>query len=61
LSRVTTSAITGTRPHWEHPDGKPGSVQIDLLKYVPKNKITIGTPAKFRKWFNEREGKIDQI
>jgi hypothetical protein len=61
LSRVTTSAITGTRPHWEHPDGKPGSVQIDLLKYVPKNKITIGTPAKFRKWFSEREGKFDNV
>ena len=25
-----------------------------MLKYVPKNKITIGTPAKFRKWYNER-------
>jgi len=32
-----------------------------MLKYVPKNKITIGTPAKFRKWYNEREGIIDQV
>ena len=48
-------------PYWEHPNGDPGSWQIDMLKYVPKNKITIGTPAKFRKWYNEREGIIDQV
>jgi len=61
MTRVTKSAITGTRPHWEHPDGKPGSAQIEMLKYVPKNKITIGTPAQYRKWVTERQGKFDQI
>ena len=30
----------------------------ELLKYVPKNKITIGSPAQFRKWYNERDGEI---
>ena len=55
LSRVTRE------PYWEHPDGKPGSWQIDMLKYVPKNKITIGTPAKFRKWYSAREGVLDQV
>jgi len=61
MTRVTKSAITGTRPHWEHPNGKPGSAQIEMLKYVPKNKITIGTPAQYRKWVTERQGKFDQI
>ena len=55
LSRVTRE------PYWEHPNGKPGSWQIDMLKYVPKNKITIGTPAKFRKWYSAREGVLDQV
>ena len=55
LTRVTK------QPYWEHPDGKPGSWQIDMTKYVPKNKITIGTPAKFRKWYTERLGRIDQV
>ena len=55
MSRVTNS------PYWEHPNGDPGSWQIDMLKYVPKNKIEIGTPAKFRKWYNAREGIIDQV
>jgi len=55
LTRVTKE------PYWEHPNGNPGSWQIDMLKYVPKNKITIGTPAKFRKWYNAREGVIDQV
>jgi len=30
----------------------------ELFKYVPKNKVTIGTPADFRKWYNERDGEI---
>ena len=55
MTRVTNS------PYWEHPNGDPGSWQIDMLKYVPKNKIEIGTPAKFRKWFSEREGKFDNV
>ena len=45
---------------WEW-NGKPGEWQQNMLKYVPKNKITIGTPAKFRKWYKEREGIIDQV
>ena len=32
-----------------------------LYKYVPENKVTFGTPAKFRKWYKEREGIIDQV
>jgi len=54
LSRVTKDW------RWEN-NGKPGSWQKDMTKYVPKNKITIGTPAKFRKWYNAREGIIDQV
>tara|TARA_Y100000356_G_C11158648_1_gene234672 strand:+ start:135 stop:707 length:573 start_codon:yes stop_codon:yes gene_type:complete len=42
-------------------DNKPGPWQKEILKYVPKNKITIGTPAKFRKWYKDREGIIDQV
>jgi hypothetical protein len=30
----------------------------DLLKIVPESKITIGTPAQFRKWYTKREGEI---
>ena len=30
----------------------------ELLKYVPESKITIGTPAQFRKWYLKREGEI---
>ena len=30
----------------------------DLLKIVPENKVTIGTPAQFRKWYTKREGEI---
>ncbi len=30
----------------------------DLLKLVPEKKITVGTPAQFRKWFTKREGEI---
>ena len=55
MTRVTKE------PYWEHPNGNPGSWQIDMLKYVPKNKITIGTPAKFRKWYSAREGLIAQV
>jgi hypothetical protein len=54
LSRVTTDW------RWEH-NKKPGEWQKEILKYVPKNKIEIGTPAKFREWYNKREGVIDQI
>ena len=45
---------------WEQ-YGKPGEWKKEILKYVPESKITIGTPAKFRKWYNAREGKIDQV
>jgi len=48
-------------PFWEHPNGNAGSYQIDMLKYVPKNKITIGTPAQYRKWVTERQGRFDQV
>ena len=54
LSRVTRDW------RWEHNE-KPGEWQKEILKYIPKNKIEIGTPAKFRKWYNKREGKIDQV
>ena len=30
----------------------------ELLKIVPESKITIGTPAQFRKWYTAREGEI---
>jgi len=30
----------------------------ELLKIVPESKITIGTPAQFRKWYTTREGEI---
>ena len=30
----------------------------ELLKIVPENKITVGTPAQFRKWYTTREGEI---
>ena len=55
LSRVTRDN------NWEFYDGKPGRYQEDLYKYVPKSKVTIGTPAKFRQWFGKREGIIDQV
>ena len=32
----------------------------DLLSYVPESKVTIGTPAKFRKWYNDRDGILDE-
>ena len=34
------------------------SYKKELLKIVPENKITIGTPAQFRKWYTQREGEI---
>ena len=54
LSRVAKKA------GWEYM-GKPGEWKKEMLKWVPENKITIGTPAKFRKWYQKREGIIDQI
>ena len=30
----------------------------ELLKIVPENKITVGSPAQFRKWYTTREGEI---
>jgi hypothetical protein len=30
----------------------------ELLKILPENKITVGTPAQFRKWYTAREGEI---
>jgi len=30
----------------------------ELFKFVPESKVTIGTPAQFRKWYNERDGEI---
>ena len=30
----------------------------ELLKIVPENKITVGSPAQFRKWYTSREGEI---
>ena len=34
------------------------SYKSDLLKIVPENKITVGSPAQFRKWYTAREGEI---
>jgi len=39
-------------------DNKKDSYKKELFKFVPENKITIGTPAQFRKWYKEREGEI---
>jgi alpha-galactosidase/6-phospho-beta-glucosidase family protein len=30
----------------------------ELLKIVPENKVTVGSPAQFRKWYTSREGEI---
>lgn len=30
----------------------------ELFKFVPESKVTIGTPAQFRKWYLKREGEI---
>ena len=30
----------------------------ELLKIVPENKVTVGSPAQFRKWYTTREGEI---
>jgi hypothetical protein len=45
----------------QYGDNKPGPWQKELYSYVPKSKVTIGTPAKFRKWYGARQGIIDQI
>jgi len=34
------------------------SYKSELLKIVPENKVTVGTPAQFRKWYTAREGEI---
>ena len=34
------------------------SYKNELLKIVPESKITIGTPAQFRKWYTAREGEL---
>ena len=34
------------------------SYKKELLKIVPESKISIGTPAQFRKWYTQREGEI---
>ena len=34
------------------------SYKSDLLKIVPENKVTVGSPAQFRKWYTTREGEI---
>jgi len=34
------------------------SYKSKLLKIVPENKITVGSPAQFRKWYTTREGEI---
>lgn len=40
-------------------DYKKTSYKKELLKFVPESKISIGTPAQFRKWYNAREGILD--
>ena len=39
-------------------DEPSDSYKKELLKIVPESKITIGTPAQFRKWYTQREGEI---
>ena len=34
------------------------SYKKQLLKIVSENKVTVGTPAQFRKWYTAREGEI---
>ena len=34
------------------------SYKSELLKIVPENKVTVGTPAQLRKWYTSREGEI---
>ena len=41
-----------------HSDFRKDAYKKDLLKIVPENKVTIGTPAQFRKWYTKREGQI---
>ena len=49
MSRITKY------PEWEHTQKK------EILKYIPESKITIGTPAQYRKWVTERQGRFDQV
>ena len=47
--------------YFQHDSGFDRPVEAhkkELLKLVPENKITIGTPAQFRKWYQDREGEI---
>jgi hypothetical protein len=57
LSRITKDGM------WmqQYGNNEPGPWQKELYSYVPKSKVTIGTPAKFRKWYGARQGIIDQI
>ena len=41
-------------------DYKKDSYKKELLKFVPESKISIGTPAQFRKWYGAREGILDE-
>ena len=44
---------------YEPSDGRSKeSYKKILLKYVPESKITVGSPAQFRKWYNARQGEI---
>ena len=36
----------------------PEAYKKILLRYVPESKITVGSPAQFRKWYNARQGEI---
>ena len=40
-------------------DDKKDSYKKELFKFVPESKVTVGTPAQFRKWYNAREGILD--
>ena len=39
-------------------EDKKESYKKELLKIVPESKVTVGTPAQFRKWYTSREGEI---
>ena len=58
---------TNTKKEWNfqkdktyEPSGgrSPEAYKKILLRYVPENKITVGSPAQFRKWYNARQGEI---
>ena len=47
--------------YFQHDSGYDRPVEAhkkELFKFVDENKVTIGTPAQFRKWYKEREGEI---